>query len=283
MKKVLLLLITLLPAPLFGQSFILENDFLWSRHEKQIPNQEKWEQVKQVKEEVISAEDYVSFYESNLQRLLDSFHFIDLDQDGMLDLIFEGFLGAESTFIFAFQNTANGYQKVFTAVGRVHKFITTDPLLPFTIVIDNYACCANVTNYYRIYTPNAAVGLLKYHEIATIGYINDLAKPIALRKDPIPFKVKNNRYLLRNAPLLDDLEEYHEDPDFPGNRIAAFDEGATGIALAEQTDETGRVWWFVLMDSKNIPLHSLFYNKKPGLSILGWMSSRYLEKSTEVP
>lgn len=282
MNKLLIILTTLLPGTLFAQSFVLENDFQWSRYEKPIAEQEKQDLIAKVREEVISADGYAAFYESNPQKFQDNFHLIDLDQDGMLDLVFEGFIGAESTFLFAFQQTSHGYHKVFSAVGRVHKFITTDPLLPSTIVVDNYGCCADITNYYRVYTPNAAGGLLKYQETATIGYIEDVTLPAALLEKPIPFKVKNNHYLLRNAPVIDDLEAYSEDPDFPGNRIAEFGAGTTGLALAEQTDETGRVWWFVLMDIKHTPSKSLFYTNEPGLAILGWMSSRYLEKSTGI-
>lgn len=281
-KPLIILFTSFLQGTLFGQSFILEKDFQWSQHEKHILTQEKRDRIEQVKEEVISAEGYAAFYESNPQTFQDNFHLIDLDRDGMLDLVFEGFVGAESTFLLAFQQTSNGYKKVFSAVGRVHKFIATDPLLPYTIVVYNYGCCADITNYYRVYTPDAATGLLKYQETATIGCIDDVTTPTALLEKPIPFKVKNNHYLLRNAPAIDDAYEYSEDPDFPGNSIAAFGAGATGLALAEQTDETGRVWWFVLMDSKYTPSKSLFYNKEPGLSILGWMSSRYLEKSTEI-
>ena len=38
--------------------------------------------------------------------------------------------------------------------------------------------------------------------------------------------------------------------------------GHKGKSFASETDETGRVWWYVIMDN----------------NIAGWMSSKYLEK-----
>ena len=65
-----------------------------------------------------------------------------------------------------------------------------------------------------------------------------------------------------------------------GNIIAEYPKNSEGIALAEEIDQTGKKWWFVLMYNNITPLNTVLYhgnnNESPYFSY-GWMSHNFLE------
>jgi hypothetical protein len=72
-----------------------------------------------------------------------------------------------------------------------------------------------------------------------------------------------------------------EDEIIDGNTAAIFPIDSRGFAIAEETDDTGRVWWFVIMENNESLIKSNLYpgnNKVMGYRTLGWMSSRYVRK-----
>jgi hypothetical protein len=62
------------------------------------------------------------------------------------------------------------------------------------------------------------------------------------------------------------------------NIIAEFKKGTKGKALGEKIDNTGRIWWFVEIDSAFKPSNSMFYDID-NTKLKGWMSSKYLKRS----
>lgn len=94
------------------------------------------------------------------------------------------------------------------------------------------------------------------------------------------FVVRNDKYKLREQPVIDDKHDEQES-DFEGmpiygNALAEFGKGSKGEAIAEKPDETGRVWWFVIMDGDAKVEYDRFYGDQKA-SKAGWMSSRFLE------
>lgn len=105
--------------------------------------------------------------------------------------------------------------------------------------------------------------------------------PATFLPRPRAFTVANDRYLLRESPAIDPPTEEGADWnrwEGHGNALAEYGRGARGIALAERTDATGRVWWFVWMDGRTPPRDAQFQEHEDGprLDRLGWMSSRFL-------
>jgi len=94
------------------------------------------------------------------------------------------------------------------------------------------------------------------------------------------FVVIDDKYKLRQQPFINDKYDA-EDSDFEhmpvyGNTLAMYPKGSKGVAIAEKADETGSLWWFVIMDEDAKPTYSRFY-KDQTESKMGWMSSRHLE------
>jgi hypothetical protein len=74
---------------------------------------------------------------------------------------------------------------------------------------------------------------------------------------------------------------YDSEPDMFGNNIVAiFPKGAKGIALAEHKDETGKIWWFVIMGREPLPKTKISNNSSnfPIRQLSGWMSNDYLKR-----
>ena len=96
---------------------------------------------------------------------------------------------------------------------------------------------------------------------------------------PIAFETINEKYTLRLTPKLDN-ETYFWGTDEQGNSIAIFPIGSTGTAMAENVDETGRIWWFVRMNNNkgNIGMFMHGDNNEEPYRCYGWMSSRYLKR-----
>lgn len=106
----------------------------------------------------------------------------------------------------------------------------------------------------------------------TILYFGELETPAKLDLHH-RFEVTQPKYRLRNSPEINDH-----------NIICELSNGDQGMALASKTDETGRVWWFVLVDN-NIQKSTddYFYidsSSPEGLNkkMLGWISSRFAKK-----
>lgn len=108
---------------------------------------------------------------------------------------------------------------------------------------------------------------------------------------PRPFVVENSVYSLRSTPRIDPDPGWQPSPaerfggspalagmdgpwEVEGNRLAVYERGARGVALASATDDTGRVWWYVLMSPDTPPAEPRFGGP---VSLGGWMSSRFLE------
>lgn len=97
----------------------------------------------------------------------------------------------------------------------------------------------------------------------------------------IPIKVTQPKYRLRRTPEIDNGKM--EAPDDAGNIIQELTVGDVGIALAEKTDDTGRIWWFVLMNNNIVKNANDYFfintdeQDKIQNPCFGWISSRYVK------
>ena len=110
--------------------------------------------------------------------------------------------------------------------------------------------------------------------------------PTRFMAAPRRFTVANDGYLLRGSPRVQDAKagefpEWYEWEE-RGNVMAEYGRGARGTAMAERTDSTGRVWWFVRMDGATPPRAAQIdapvdhADRVLPIDRLGWMSSRFL-------
>lgn len=205
----------------------------------------------------------------------------DVDRDGLPDLVYNGHLNAESSTFFILHNTGDKFEKVYSGFGSLVYLSSPNGLEPMSFGLNNYACCDGYTDFYEYIVPERSPEGLSYRSTYRMVIKNNTLLP---KKDffstPIAFETVNPGYLLRSHPEVDNTP--HERMDhipMPGNQVAAFPPGAKGTAIASKTDETGRVWYFVLMNNEKKPSQEVFYHEKGTVSFrMGWMSSRFLNK-----
>ncbi|WP_147377301.1 hypothetical protein [Mangrovibacterium diazotrophicum] len=207
-------------------------------------------------------------------------HMVDFNCDGIHDFIYTGSVGAESDGIIFLQGNSNGiYTRVLGLFGRLIDVSVNDGLSPMSFTIENYGCCGGVIDHIEKYVPvwNSSKFSFALQARYAMYYETDL--PQTSFEKPIAFKTTNEKYFLRLNPCINDTILL--DHDEVGNIFAEYPKDSDGIAIAEQIDNTGRVWWFVMMKNNIKPNWSLYVNGDNNDSpayYLGWVSSRFVKK-----
>jgi len=214
--------------------------------------------------------------------LIKSIHFIDLDKDGIKEIVFDGPSQAEGNETLIFQKNNNQYQRVFTGRQSIVdiKWQTNGDT---KIYISDFGCCAEYTVTQKIFkltkTDNNKIKLLKTYQ--SFVFFQGIL-PDSLFSTPIRFKVSVDNYKLRHAPRFDDTsyQPWDSDTSKPvGNVIANLTKNSFGYALGYKTDKSGRQWWYVEIDEKSV-LKNVQLSGEIGFpsKLIGWLSSNYLER-----
>lgn len=255
---------------------LLPNYFNFENDDKSIPQAQKKEAITKLQSIGIFKELYD--YKGSLE--IDNFHFFNLDDDEHLEIIFYGFAGAESNITVLIDNKNGELRILDQFMGRIVSIDKNNSNQLSKIKILEFACCAGVVNHLLTYSWSPIYS--EYQVIDDIAFIDGTEWPLnfSLRQR---FKTTAEYYRLRSSPIIDNSKYSNNERDFDaiGNILAEFPEGTEGTALAEKTDETGRVWWFVYFDPISRPSNSLFHgssNYEGLFKFAGWTSSRYVEK-----
>lgn len=191
------------------------------------------------------------------------YHFFDIDQDGDLDLLYDGWSGSEPMMFEISMNIDGEFKKLFKDYIYVKEIFFNNDSIIDSLIINDPGCCAAMTKSYRYYNlkteKDTVSAELKLEEV----FHHAEQKPKSYFDKPINFEIDNEFYWLRITPKIDTSEWYTE--EWIGNRFLEFHKGDKGVALAEEKDSTGRIWWYSRLPYKKTYVH-------------GWMSSRYLNK-----
>jgi hypothetical protein len=202
--------------------------------------------------------EYFDHLVDNYEVYKDNFKTIDLNNDGRLDIFYSGYLGgASDSYSFIFLNSGNGFIKAFSGDMGLFLFAGTQNNNLKGLIYCYEGPAADCPVLCRI-------DLIGFDNMETnvnniVSFPNDSKIPGKYFDTSIDFKVKNEKYYLRSEP-----EIYNNDfgCGLTGNIHYTYTTGDKGIAYASEKDETGRIWYFVIMQNK----------------IAGWMSSRYLDE-----
>ncbi|AFU70595.1 hypothetical protein P700755_004045 [Psychroflexus torquis ATCC 700755] len=254
------------------QTFSQEHEVLltkpveWTSIETQVPDSTKLEIAKSLDHWLIK-----DYYGQNdwieLQEELEKFKFIDLDMDDDLEIVYEGFSGGEPTGITILKKNSDGkYSEVFNRFGTVESFWRTNIGGTLYFELIHWPCCAGNTYSLERWNYDGT----NFEILEKVNWIGGTVFPAKL-SSPKKFKVLNEAYSLRDSPqILDD------------NILATFTAGDLGYALAERTDNTGRVWWFVFMLNNQTNDRTFYdYAYEDSYFSVGWMSSRFVELLTK--
>lgn len=185
------------------------------------------------------------------------YYFVDLNKDGQKDIVYNAADGADAALLMIWLNDNGSYKLVLNQPGDILFVNWTSS----TFLVDQPAFFGEKIGHlmkYQVTKSSVLNEKYVYQEgIYLPGRYIDIAN----------FRTLNDNYNLRSSPKVmnQPCEEYPDGSDLCGNLYVALNRGIEGSAIAEERDETGRVSW----------LSVVHYERQ---KILGWMSSRYVEK-----
>lgn len=211
-------------------------------------------------------------------------HIVNLNNDQYPDLIVYRTELYNENMIGIYLNTGNDLKQLIRRPGRITLFKKHSPLSPLRISMKSYNY--SVPPYLAEYTELTYLPSQDTLIAHTTDFYDKTEFP-GQHTLNIPFEITQPKYRLRKTPEIDNGKL--KAPYKAGNIIQEVTKGDIGIALAEKTDKTGRVWWFVMMKNnitKN-PDNYFFINTDETDRInnpcFGWLSSRYVKKLRSVP
>lgn len=206
----------------------------------------------------------------------------DLNNDGISDIIYSGLVGPPEAMTIVWLNDGENYK--FTAIfqGYHESLIQQDSTLGTSLIIKSNYCCASIVSKITIMKPILIDNVFFYKKSAQYlqFYKLEIPKNIDVLK-PIKFMTINDNYRLRYSPLTNTIKDtigiFNEVINKPvyGNIIAEFEKGSIGNAVASYPDDTGRIWYFVIMSKDAKTTYSLFKDNNYAHKC-GWMSSRFV-------
>lgn len=218
-----------------------------------------------------------------LKHLLDNkdkFHLVDIDNDQVNEVIYNGWNGGEGEMVVIFKLSKNQLVEVQNFYGRILAKRKNEMNQTQLLVLD-YSCCAGYVDHLQTFDFNPKTNLFEIQ--SALAKINHTDIP-EVWLEPFRFEIQKTPYNLRYSPEI--LKVAVQDSPFydpiKGENIAAiFQAGDKGTVYAESTDNSGRVWWFVVMDEMPKSGEVIYYdgnNDFKNYQPIGWMSSKFLKE-----
>jgi hypothetical protein len=278
MKKYLVLLFIILGASAHGQTLkqIITSkippsngdNIDWTNWEIKLDKSRKKDLLKKI---VVEDEYSRSYIVIDYDDYIEKFHIVDFNLDGLPDIIFYGTTpGLGDVFSDFFINRGDKLERIFTSVGSILSISPYNGYMPLALTVYSAYGDGIAAHLYSITPTISNNNGFSYQIQADIAINTFLKKPKEFLAKPIGFKTINEKYTLRTSPELN------------GSELGVYPKNSTGIAIAESTDSTGRIWWLVIMSGEqpHIKKSSIIYSGYHNIEnykILGWMSSRFTE------
>jgi hypothetical protein len=260
------------------------NKINWSQWEVKIDSSKKIELLKKIDHPMISSLLSKDPYITKMSEVINNFHFIDLNLDGNIDIVYSGSsILSDGIITYIWQNKANdNYELIFEQQGMINSISYLLPGLPISMDIIKYPFVGgymDILEQFDSYSIETGDNKIKFNKISSAYCVNHTIIPDTFNIF-IPFVITVEGYNLRLSAQLDSTTDFQGD-ESKGNDIAKYPIGSLGYALSERNDSTGRVWWFVLMLNNKFPDKSYFpnwENSPTKFYSYGWMSTRYLKR-----
>ena len=192
-----------------------------------------------------------------------------LNNDTLVDFVYYGPSSGEPFMTTLYLNRGDELKEIMSGMGSIRQYEKPFPDSPTLMHFVEWGCCDDPHNIYQLWSlvNNKVTEGEKYHFLEKTTFPKNIKYSFSIR-------VQNTPYTLRATPkIINEEFHYHYDK---GNIVAEYSEGDIGHVLSSSTDETGRVWYFVVMEEQSkVGYHnySIFRDAK----WMGWMSNRYVE------
>jgi hypothetical protein len=216
--------------------------------------------------------------------LIHSLHLIDLNKDGIDEIIFAGPSWEEGYTVDIFKKEKNSYTRIFSERQSLTDITIVQNQL--YLYISDPGCCAEYSTIQKIFKTDINLSNNSFQQTYQSQIINGTKLPDSLFKKTIGFRVNLEGYKVRLEPKLDDsTRKFYDDMNefkTSGNVIAKLPKNTAGYALGYMTDPSGTKWWFVEIDEKarlrNVKYDRTDQTKKYPTRRKGWINSKYIEK-----
>lgn len=201
--------------------------------------------------------------------LLSNFHFIDLDDDNDLDVVFYGLqcAGFESTSVIVFINKNGKYKKCLNAFGRVVNFNPGN-----NMIVYQYPCCAETINTLINYkfckdTLIENFGLTFFNSPILTEFSSDY--------DNIMPKIlkKGNTHIIKTNSEIDFVpKDSLLEPTFIKiNKIGTTNSEIITKSYATHVDSKGVIWYYCKIPCDKIKLEKI----KLEYPFFAWVCQKY--------
>lgn len=254
-----------------AQEFDLSKKFSWEQFEKNNPTIIQEFMVKNI-----------NFYLDGIYspiEFMKKLHVVDVNNDGLDDVIFEGMNGGEPQEIYIFLNQGNSFKNVFHGQQTFNEMIFENGILK-EIRLSDWDCCAGYLKRNKWIDVSHKNGELTFNEYRVFEYTDNTVLPSEYWSNPKKIKTLNDNYNMRYAPEINDTTENYITFELHlGNSVAKIPKNTEALAIAESTDSTGRIWYFVAIPPKYELRETVFYDdeEKADNYRCGWISSNFIE------
>jgi len=191
----------------------------------------------------------VNQYSTETDALMPYFHFIDFNNNGELDILFDGKIGTQN-YVFIFWKKGDHYLVVLEQKGRIMQANLPDGGNNLNLSIWNEACCGAYINSFTQF-----VGITTN----TASHFNTVEKSMVLKGTQLPSvriaaPVKctlTHVTHLRTEPLVDNQKRIAGNSSWAGNSLGIYSLNATGTIYAEMRDNRNKFWYFVRMNNES--------------------------------
>lgn len=286
MLKICFALLFLFTAKLYSEELFPYDEivkFKWSDIEAKVSLTVK--QVKAEKRKIVKALFKTGYFEqfdwdkNYLNRMRDSIHFVNINSDENIDVIYTGEYQGEGNITILLLNMGEKYKSIFNENGKPCKFIYENNIIKRLFIV-NEGCCASPDTYLFTYEFSNTVEGLKFKTIFSSTIVTGSKMPNSLLSKPFIKNIVQKKVHLRSSPVL---KNYPYD-DFLiqyGNRIGVLKENTPVKVIAEQKDNKGNTWCFVEIAAQYKIYNTVFYSpeyfiklKKSKELYAGWVHSK---------
>jgi hypothetical protein len=248
-----------------------------------------WKSVSKEKDVPKSIKDFLIQHEELEDTILlrKSTHWLDLNNDGMDDAIYQGRSQGEGNVVYLFLNKGITFDTLVYDYQGVIKMEWENKKLKRLFITD-WGCCSAYMYENKIYefdfTQKNVVKNIYLSE--TVG---EGDKPKIRLKTPLPVEVKE-RSKIRFSTQNDNKSinrwngfttkfppKEDEEPKGTGNIMGTLQKGATGYAIGK-TIRKGQEWWYVEINERFLPKDRIGYSyDSTHTKTIGWINGKYLK------
>ena len=191
----------------------------------------------------------VKEYNVKVESLLPYFHFIDFNNNGELDILFDGKIGTQN-HVFIFMKKGDNYLVVLQQKGTIVQANLPQADNVLSLSIWHESCCGDYINAFTQH-----VGIVTNNTC----YFNTASKSLVLKgtqlpsvrlEKPVTCRITQVTHL-RIEPRVDNERRIAGNSSWAGNSLGIYSVGATGTIYAEMRDNRNKFWYFVRMNNES--------------------------------